>query len=219
MDRLKDSERELALHYAPREKRAGLRALWAIDERMGAIVASTSEPAIGEMRLLWWREALEGLETKVPAEPLLGSVAERLGGDVALAASWGAIAEGWHALLEQPIDEAGLERFGRERGGRLFAESAAWLGASTEDIERVGAGWALADLAANSADESLARQAAAIAGRHFAATGPDRWPTRLRALGALVVLARGDISGDPRRRRQGSPRRVARMAWHRLTGR
>ncbi|MET0376783.1 MAG: squalene/phytoene synthase family protein, partial [Rhizorhabdus sp.] len=71
---LSDPERQLALTYAPPPVRAGLACLWQIDERMAAIVAAAREPAIGAMRLLWWRDALAKLddaEAPVPAEPLL----------------------------------------------------------------------------------------------------------------------------------------------------
>ncbi|MCA1748396.1 MAG: squalene/phytoene synthase family protein [Parasphingopyxis sp.] len=218
MDRLSDSERELALHYAPREKRAVLRALWSLDEKMGGIVASTGEPAIGEMRLLWWREALDAIGERVPAEPLLEEIAASLGGDAAAAGQWGALAEGWHALLQAPIGEAELARFARERGARLFGLSAAILDGSIAGLEQAGAGWALVDLAANISDGALAGEAAAMAHAELQRLDIRRWPVRLRALGALVALARRDAAGDPRRRRQGAPGRVLRMVRHRLTG-
>lgn len=217
MEPLSDIERELALHYAPGDARPVLRALWALDERMGAIVAGTSEAAIGEMRLLWWREALEKLDEKVPAEPLLEAIADRT--EFGEAAQWGAIAEGWHALLEAPIEEAELLRFARERGGRLFALSASILGGDIDNIDRAGAGWALVDFAANCSDGPLAGQAATMARTELAALSQALWPRPLRPLGALATLARRDAAGDPRNRRQGAPGRVARMAWHRLTGR
>lgn len=219
MEPLSDTERELALHYAPREMRVALRCLWALDERMGAIVASTSEAALGEMRLLWWRESLEGLDGKVPAEPLLEQAARILADDSASAADWGAIAEGWHALLQAPIDRGELDRFARERGGGLFVQSARILGAQIDSLEAAGAAWALTDLAANSASAELTQAATKMARDRLSEIEKSRWPARLRPLGALVALARRDAVGDPRSRRQGSPGRVARMAWHRLTGR
>lgn len=218
MTRLADPERELALHYAPRDARPLLRALWALDERLGAIVADTSEPAIGEMRLLWWREALEKLADSVPAEPLLNDIARLLGGRVSGAAAWGGIAEGWYALLQPSLDADDLARFARERGGRLFAESANVLGASFDGLESAGAAWALADLAAHSSSEELAAAAREVAGNIAGEAGPARWPVALRPLGALTAIARRDlrrgVAGRP-----GSPSRVARMAWHRITGR
>ena len=56
---LADPERTLAVAYAPADKRPALTALFALDERFGAVVSSTSEPMIGLMRLAWWRERLD----------------------------------------------------------------------------------------------------------------------------------------------------------------
>lgn len=219
-ERLTDPERELALSYAPSVNRPVLRLLWLLDERFGAIVGGTGEPAIGEMRLLWWRESLEKLDAQRPAEPLLAAIGEALAGRPGTADEWGAMAEGWHALLQDPLDRGDLDRFARERGERLFRLSARLLerdaGAA---VEAAGRGWALADLACRCSDEPLAEAARELARDALAEAGPDRWPRPLRPLGALAVLARRDAAAGASPRRQGAPGRVARMAWHRLTGR
>lgn len=215
-ERLADPERELALVYAEPGARERLRTLWAVDERFGAIVADTGESSIGEMRLLWWREALEGLDDRVPKEPLLERAAEAAAGE---GASWGAMAEGWHALLEAPIEAAELERFASERGERLFRLSAELLGGSEGPAERAGRSWALVDLAHRLSDARLAAEALRMARTAEGEWTGYRWPARLRPLGALAVLARRDAANGVPGRRQGSPARVARMAWHRLTGR
>ncbi len=43
-----------------------------------------------------------------------------------------------------------------------------------------------------------------------------RWPGRARALGAMALSARFNVSASPLA--PGSPKRVGRLAWHRLTG-
>ncbi|MBC2777774.1 squalene/phytoene synthase family protein [Parasphingopyxis marina] len=217
-DCLADPERELALSYAERQARPHLRALWTVDERFGAIVAGTTEAAIGEMRLLWWRDALTEAPPSARAEPLVEAAVTALRETGISGAEWGAMAEGWHALLQQPIEAAELARFARERGGRLFSLSATILGVTDwAGLEEEGQGWALTDLAYRITDSGVAAEARASA----AAVFPDksRWPRALRPLGALTVLARRDALAGETRRRQGSPGRVARMAWHRLTGR
>ena len=74
-----DPERNLVLAYAPVRARAALATLWRLDERLGGVVATTSEPMIGRIRLAWWREALERLDQGgPPAEPLLRETAETL---------------------------------------------------------------------------------------------------------------------------------------------
>lgn len=70
-----DVERALAVRYAPLDAQPGMAALLALDERLGAILRSTREPLIGQMRLTWWHEALAALDTaSAPAEPLLSTL-------------------------------------------------------------------------------------------------------------------------------------------------
>jgi phytoene synthase len=218
-DILADPERALALSYAPAKSAGYLRTLWMVDERFGSIVAGTTEATIGEMRLLWWREALAGQDADLRrAEPLLEKVAETLAATGASGAEWGRMAEGWFALLQEPLEPADLRRFADERGGRLFALSATLLAAETPGfVVESGRAWALADLACRVTDPDIAAAARAMASGIFAETGTPAWPRALRPLGALAMLARRDAAADGRR--QGSPARVARMVWHRLTGR
>ena len=62
-------ERVLALSYAG-EGRGALAALLALDDSLATLLRTTREPALGQMRLAWWREALERLDTAPPpAEP------------------------------------------------------------------------------------------------------------------------------------------------------
>ena len=57
--------------------------------------------------------------------------------------------------------------------------------------------------------------AAKLAREQFERAFAQRWPTRLRALGALALLARADLDRVP----PGSARRTGRLLLHRLTGR
>lgn len=217
-ERLSDPERELALHYAPKASRALLRALWRFDEKLGHVVAGTTEPTIGEMRLLWWREAVEALGETIPSEPLLVNIAGLAATPPGGFAAWGALAEGWFALLGDEPTDGDLLRFADQRGARLFALSAAILGDDRgAGIEAAGMVWALTDLARRSSDAVLTDRARSVA-RECLARAPRTWPRRLRPLGALAVLARRD-AGSARPQRQGAPGRVMRMAWHWLTGR
>ncbi|RYE01298.1 MAG: hypothetical protein EOP61_11635, partial [Sphingomonadales bacterium] len=68
-------ERALILTYAG-ERRAALAALLALDDALATLLRTTSEPALGQMRLAWWREALERLDSApAPAEPVLRALA------------------------------------------------------------------------------------------------------------------------------------------------
>jgi NADH dehydrogenase [ubiquinone] 1 alpha subcomplex assembly factor 6 len=59
--RIEDHARFLAILYAPRNKRESLLALALLNAELARIRDSVSEPMIGEVRLAWWREAVEDL--------------------------------------------------------------------------------------------------------------------------------------------------------------
>jgi phytoene synthase len=216
-----DPERALTLAYAPARYRPALAALWRLDERLGNVVASTTEPMIGAIRLAWWREALEALDRGlVPDEPLLRDVADTLlplgiGG-----AELAAIEAGWAVLLEGDApDRDMIERYGRLRGGPLFVIAARLLGVG-ECVEAAvaGEGWALIDLASHLRDPAAAALAKAAARDRLEPLRGYQWPPALRSLGALAVLARHDASSG-RERHQASPRRILRALYHSITGR
>jgi phytoene synthase len=214
----------LALSYAPPARREALALLWGIDERLGAIVAAAREPAIGAMRLLWWRDALARLDARnapVPAEPLIAAAAERLLPAGLSGEAIAAIEEGWSALLddEQP-GEADIIAHAERRGAPLFALAASLLEASPGDIRLAGEGWALADLGHRLSSADARGLARARAAEKLAAVDIGAWPASLRPLGLLVVLARRDAAMPAgRMRRQGSPGRLLRALAYRLAGR
>ena len=207
-----DPERALALSYAPADRRAGLAALLALDAQFSQIVRTTSEPAIGQMRLTWWFEALERLDTgQPPAEPILRALtAEVLPTGVTGAALAGMI-DGWEPLILD--DTPDWPVVGRERGGRLFQAAARLLGATDPRIDQLGEGWALAEIAKHWPLNGTSVRLLAEA--RLAASFRPPLPRALRPLGALALLARSDLAGA----KPGSPGRVARLLTHRLTGR
>ncbi|KRB86943.1 hypothetical protein ASE00_08045 [Sphingomonas sp. Root710] len=221
---LADPERQLAINYATPSKRAALECLWRLDERMGAIVAAAREPAIGAMRLLWWRDALarlDDIKAPVPAEPLLDAAATLLVDGGLAGEALAGLEEGWAALLdsEEP-GEAEIVAHGELRGARLFALSAQLLGGAPEETKRAGAGWALADLGHRLRDPDARRFARERALAALSDADIASWPGTLRPLGLLAVLARGDARMPPARlRRQGAPKRLLRALAYRLTGR
>jgi phytoene synthase len=215
---LADPERALAVAYAPADARASLSALFALDERFGGIVSSTSETMIGLMRLAWWREALEKLDRDpAPAEPLLGLLADRLLPRGVSGASLAAIEGGWAALIDGEPDDDAIARHGHERGRPLFAAAAILLGADDPRLEAAGEIWALADLGHRHSSEKV-RQAARTRAQALAAGLPGgRWAAAARPLAALFVLAVRDAATTARA--QGSPSRLLRVLALRLTGR
>jgi phytoene synthase len=56
-----DHDRFLCALFAPPDKRASLFALIAFNHEIARVRESVSEPMLGEIRLQWWRETLDGL--------------------------------------------------------------------------------------------------------------------------------------------------------------
>lgn len=216
---LVDPERALAVAYAPASVRPALTALFALDERLGAIVAGTTEPTIGLIRLAWWREALERLDAvSPPAEPLLRAVA----GDVLPRGLSGTalsqIEPGWAALLDGEDDADTVARFARSRGGTLFALAAHLLGSDDPRLPHAGEVWSLVDLVHRHSSPAIRLQALERARTTLAHIPRGQWKTAARPLAALLALARRDLASDGPRV-QGAPWRVARMLAMRLFGR
>ena len=207
------------MSYAPAAVRPGLAAIFALDERLGAIVAGTTEPTIGLIRLAWWREALERIDTApASAEPLLRNLA----GNVVAAGLGGAqlagLEAGWAAMLDGD-DEAGtVGRFARERGGVLFGLAAQLLGSEDPRLPIAGEVWSLVDLAYRHSSPSMRAAALRRARDRSGEIAGRPWSSDARPLAALLALARRDLAGE-HPRAQGSPARVARMLAMRLFGR
>lgn len=206
----RSAERALALSYAPAARRPALFALFALDERLRAITLAARDPLIGLMRLTWWREALEALDTAPPpAEPLLQQVAtEVLPGGVT-GAALAELTAGWEMVLDGQAD--GQPDWGQVtcQRARLFRLAEEVLGCTDQRAGEVGRFWCQVDL---SKDWPTGTPAAEV----LADCYRQAWSSTLRPLGALGLLARFDAEG---RSRPGDPRRVGRLLWHRLTGR
>jgi phytoene synthase len=217
-----DPDRTLALTYVPAERRAAIAALWRLDAALGAVLAGGREPLISQIKLAWWRDNLAKLdEAPAPAEPVLQEVATHVlprgikGGQLAR------MEEGWSILLSaESLTPSDLDNYSGARGALLFRHSSQLLGIQMNArVKRAGEGWALADLARHS-NEVDAKAAMEAARERLSDVAELRWPRQLRPLGMLAMLARRDLDrGLQQVEPQGSPGRMVRMLWHRLTGR
>jgi phytoene synthase len=61
-----DPDRYIAALFAPAEKRPLLFALYAFNHELARVGESVREPMMGEIRLQWWREAVEGARAGQP---------------------------------------------------------------------------------------------------------------------------------------------------------
>ena len=131
----RDRERWLACLYAAAPARPGLVALLALDGELAQLVATTTEPLLGEIRLAWWRDRLIELDTQpAPAQPLLQALQARAlprlsGADLAT------LEDGWLARL------GGVQGTGSVQ---LFTLAARLLGADPAEGEYLGRALALA---------------------------------------------------------------------------
>lgn len=75
--RMNDPDRRLAALLAPPEQRQSLFTLYAFYHEIAKIAEATSESLIGEMKLTWWRDALEDLYAQ-PANVRRHAVTEGL---------------------------------------------------------------------------------------------------------------------------------------------
>jgi len=217
-----DAERRLALSYVPAARRAALATLWRLDATLGGLLAGGSQAMVTQIKLAWWREALQALDrTAPPAEPLLQAVAHALLPAGLSGATLAEMTEGWEILLtSEAINEEDLAAYARQRGGVLFRCSGILLGQPAgAEVERAGQAWALVDLARRSGVVEEGEQAIAAARLRIDDLFARRWPSALRPLGMLAALARRDAErGIGGLERQGAPARMLAMARHRLTG-
>ena len=202
-------DRDLGRLYWPAELRPAFDALLGIDDAMAEVVASSTQPALGAIRLAWWREALERLDkAPPPPEPRLQAAAAELLTRGIAGATIARIEDGWAALLDENLD---FERIG-QRGVHLFAIGAKLLGASDDRLEAAGCLFACQDAAGRGLAPFYdpADEMRLLAGHRF--------PRRLRPLTGLARLAARDVKQAPAIEPEATPGRAVALLSHRLFG-
>jgi phytoene synthase len=178
---------------------------------MAEVVARSTQPALGAIKLAWWRERLEELdEGKVPAEPRLRAAAYELLPRGVSGADLADLEEGWAGLLcYEPPDMALLT----EHGTRLFALGARLLGVQFDDATIGVAGRLFAGVdASRRGFIDLARGSSGRAG--------SKIPGRARALTMFAAVAARDLRrGGPPFEAEATLARAWTLLRHRVTGR
>ena len=199
------TDRDLVRLYWPVELRPAFDALFAIDDALGEVVASSTQPALGAIRLAWWRDALERLDSSAPPpEPRLQAAAAELLARGVSGASLARIAEGWAALFDEVRD---AEAIGA-RGEALFAAGARLLVSNSPQVTEAGRYFALADVARRGLAPPLA-----------VAIRPLRIARPLRPLTAFARLAVRDLRPGEPFEPEATPARAMALLAHRWTGR
>ena len=163
---------------------------------------------ISRIKLAWWRDALERLD-RDPAPP--SRFCRRSRAIFFPPASRAPSFRRWKRpgpSCSAPIRSPPTTSMPMPRaGGCCSAFSARCSARADADVERAGEGWALADLARHSGDDEEGRAALAAARDRLA--GDQSWPSALRPLGMLAMLARRDVERGPGLfEPQGSPGRM-----------
>lgn len=171
---------------------------------------TSTQPALGAIRLAWWREALQRLDANPsPPEPRLHAVAVELLPRGLTGAMLAELEDGWAALLDEEPD---VERVA-VRGEKLFALAARMLGESDQLLVVAGRLYGY---------ESAFRTG--LIGPHWPMEEMHqlyrhRFPRRLRPLTALARLAARDAKQRPNTEPEATPGRAAALLSHRLIGR
>ena len=187
---------------------------------MGDVLRTTSDPMLGQIRLAWWRERLEGLDegTPAPAEPRLQAAQRELLPRGIRGRELASLETAWLRLFDDFPWDTGTAEAIWFRGRLLFALGAQLLARTGDDIEYAGGLWALVDAARHCSDpksrETLIGQA-----RTFArGIGGARFPAAVRPLSMLAALAIRDCRKGEPFEPEGTAGRAAAMLRHRLTG-
>lgn len=148
-----DHDRYLTTLFLPTDKRADVLALYAFNLEIARTREIVSEPILGQIRLQWWRETIEGIYAKTPREhpvvEALSTACQRNNLDRGVLE---ALINAREADLEDapPPDLATLETYACDTSGRLseLVMSALQGGDTARAVaNKVGTAWALVGLA------------------------------------------------------------------------
>lgn len=204
----------------PADQRAAMTALFRISAAMGGVLRTTTDPMIAQIRLAWWRERLEELETQpAPAEPRLAAAQRLLLPRGISGADLVALETGWARMLDPFPWSVETSEGIWFRGVKAFGLAARLLGSPDERLQQAGGLWALVDAARHCSDPEtrglLIERARTIA-KGLEGT---RFPARLRPLSMLAALAMRDLARGEPFEPEGTPGRALAMLRHRLSGR
>lgn len=167
--------------------RGPLSMVLQFDRRLARIVARTTEPMLGQMRLAWWREALG---KPMSQRPKGDAVLDGLGvhwqdREAALVR----MVDAWEVLVtSERLGPDQAAAFAEGRGAFFAALAPLDAGpATTRRLAAMGVRWALADAAAAVSDPD--ERAVLIAAAEQTATPEGRIPANLRGLAVLDALA------------------------------
>lgn len=147
-----DPDRYLCAMFAPADRREHLLALDAFSIELARVREQVTETMLGQIRLQWWREAIDGIYAGTPRRHQVAT----------------ALAD---AIVRHRLDRALLERMIDAREADLADEPPADLAALEAYADGTAGQLAIASLGVLGADTQAAREAALSVGIAWALTG------------------------------------------------
>ena len=148
-----DHDRYLTVLFAPAAHREALFALYAFNVEVARAREAVSEPILGQIRLQWWREALDGIYGgSVRAHPVVEGLNAAVHGYGLDKAAFERLLDARGADLDAtpPADLPALEAYAAATSGALTGQAMRVLGygdgAPLQAAEKVGTAWALIGL-------------------------------------------------------------------------
>ena len=206
--------KKLSLIYARADLRDVFGVMLALDERLSEIMARTSEPMIGQIRMAWWNDVIAKPTSERPAgEPLLAIVSAVEAAHKAqdIKGPMIALVEAWSMLLANEIWASQLlMEFAEKRYLAIFGaliSAGALNNRQNADVRSLGLWWALRDLRRHCHNDAQLRSVETV-------ELPQREIKHLpRILRPLTILAKSlEYEQEVR------PFNGVRLLWHAVTG-
>lgn len=148
-----DRDRYLTALLVPAERREAVFALYAFNGEVARTREAVSEPMLGQIRLQWWREALDGIyRNDIREHPVVEGLAEAVRRHGLARGQFDALLDARADDLNDapPADLAALEAYAGATSGTLAALVMAVLGFAggtpAHAAHLVGTAWALTGL-------------------------------------------------------------------------
>ncbi|MEK9967211.1 MAG: phytoene/squalene synthase family protein [Rhodospirillaceae bacterium] len=148
-----DHDRYVTALFLPADRRTATLALYAFNLEIARTREIVSEPLLGQIRLQWWRETIEGIYAGTPREhPVVEALMAAIEGHGLPRARLDGLIDAREADLDDapPSDLAALETYARETSGELSALAMFCIaGNSAPELDaarRIGTAWALVGL-------------------------------------------------------------------------
>lgn len=208
-----DRDRYLVSLFAPDRARPALMALCAFNVELSGVADSVSEPALGAVRLRWWRDAVAGIYDRggggLPAHAVAGELAQAVAAHGLGRARLERMIDARAADLDPAgiADLGALEGYAADTAGCLSALISEALGAAAPEAlaaaDHAGRAWGLAGLLRAAPyhasrrrlflPRGLLEDAGVAPGWVFSAPPPELGPALAPVVEAVAAAARSHL--------------------------